>query len=115
MKYTIYPGLPFLQKKSHKQHIFKEVLASVCNEYEVNEDLLIKKTRKREIVNARQIAMYFLKSFTHFSLKSIGDYFGGRDHTTVIHSLKTVNDLMYSDPDYRQRVNILRQRILEKL
>ena len=55
------------------------------------------KIRKKEIVIARQVAMYFSKGFTNHSLKSIGNHFGGRDHSTVIHAVQSVNDMMDTD------------------
>ena len=69
----------------------------VCEYYEITYDKLQAKTRKREIVQARQISMFLAKQFTKNSLKTIGDHFGGRDHTTVIHSCQTVKDLMDTD------------------
>lgn len=56
------------------------------------------KTRKREVVMARQLSMYLAKHHTNSSLKAIGDNFGGRDHSTVIYSCKTVEDLIDTDP-----------------
>lgn len=57
-------------------------------------DVLISKTKKKEYVVARQIAMYFAKKFTNASLKTIGLNFGGRDHTTVIHALQCIEEQM---------------------
>ncbi|MEX0884396.1 MAG: helix-turn-helix domain-containing protein, partial [Cyclobacteriaceae bacterium] len=62
------------------------------------------KTRKKEIVIARQVAMYFSKEFTNHSLKSIGYHFGGRDHSTVIHAVQSVNDLMETDSVFKNAV-----------
>lgn len=72
---------------------------------------MIRKTRERRIVEARQIAMYFLRGFTNLSLKEIGAMFGGRDHTTAIHSIQTVKDLMYTDKEYRKKVEKLANQI----
>ena len=69
------------------------------------------KTRKRDIVQARQIAMFFAKEMTRHSLKSIGIHFGGRDHSTVIHALQTVNDLVATDKYFKQSVSEIRKRI----
>ena len=69
----------------------------VCEYFDVPYDKLLQKTRKREIVQARQITMYLAKAFTKNSLKTIGEHFGGRDHTTVIHTCQTVKDLMDTD------------------
>ena len=72
---------------------------------------LLQKTRKREIVQARQITMYLAKAFTKNSLKTIGEHFGGRDHTTVIHSCQTVKDLMDTDSIFRENVMELTQKV----
>lgn len=68
------------------------------------------KTRKKEIVTARQVAMYFSKEFTNHSLKSIGYHFGGRDHSTVIHAVQTVNDLIETDTTFKAAVTDLRKK-----
>ena len=72
----------------------------VSNYFDVSVDLLKAKTRKREIVVARQVAMYLTKEYTNMSLKSIGNEFGNRDHSTVIHAITTVNDMMDTDTKF---------------
>jgi|SRR5690606_24293479 len=67
-------------------------------------------TRKKEIVTASQVAMYFSKEFTNHSLKSIGYHFGGRDHSTVIHAVHTLNDLMETHAVYRNAINEQRKK-----
>jgi chromosomal replication initiator protein len=66
------------------------------------------KTRLREVVLPRQIAMYLAKEFTTLSLKAIGYHFGGRDHSTVIHAIQTVNDLIDFDRDVASHVKELK-------
>lgn len=83
----------------------------VCEYFNVPMDKLREPTRKRAIVQARQLSMYFAKQFTKNSLKSIGKHFGGRDHSTVIHSCKTVRDLMDTDTEFHLAVNDLEKRI----
>jgi chromosomal replication initiator protein len=70
----------------------EEIQRVVCHYFDIPDDLLRGKSRKKEIVFARQIAMYLSKDITHYSLKSIGLHFGGRDHTTVIHAIRTIGD-----------------------
>jgi chromosomal replication initiator protein len=73
--------------------------------YDVPYSLMNTKTRKREIVEARQVAMYYLyKLINGISLKSVGELFGGRDHSTVIHARQTVEDLMTTDKAYRAKI-----------
>jgi chromosomal replication initiator protein len=83
----------------------------VCEFFDLPYDRLLQKTRKREIVQARQITMYLAKIFTKNSLKTIGEHFGGRDHTTVIHSCQTVKDLMDTDNMFRESVMELQQKV----
>ena len=59
------------------------------------------KTRKREVVQARQIAMYFSKKMTKSSLANIGMHCGGKDHATVLHACRTVNNLAETDKHFR--------------
>jgi chromosomal replication initiator protein len=69
------------------------------------------KTRKRSIVIARQLSMYLTKNLTNNSLKAIGDNFGGRDHSTVIYSCKTVQDLIDTDVIFKDTVSELEKKI----
>lgn len=61
-------------------------------------------SRHREAVEARQIAMFFLREKTKLTLKQVGSYFGNRDHSTVNYACETVNDLMDSDRRFRAKV-----------
>ena len=74
-------------------------------------DLLRAKTRKQEIVNARQIAMYLAKEMTNCSLKTIGLHFGGRDHSTVIHAYQSVEDQIKLDSKYRDTLQVVKKWI----
>lgn len=69
------------------------------------------KTRKRQIVIARQLSMYLAKNLTDKSLKAIGEMFGGRDHSTVIYSVKTVQDLMETDLVFKDTVAELEKKL----
>jgi chromosomal replication initiator protein len=98
-------------KTSSKEITIEIIQKMVCEFYDVPYDKLLQKTRKREIVQARQITMYLAKAFTKNSLKTIGEHFGGRDHTTVIHSCQTVKDLMDTDSLFRENVTELQQKV----
>jgi chromosomal replication initiator protein len=98
-------------KTSSKEITIEIIQRMVCEFYDVPYDKLLQKTRKREIVQARQITMYLAKAFTKNSLKTIGEHFGGRDHTTVIHSCQTVKDLMDTDSLFRENVTELQQKV----
>lgn len=95
-----------------RTHITIEEIQRVVAEYfNIPEDMLRAKTRKQEIVNARQIAMYFAKEMTNSSLKTIGLHFGGRDHSTVIHAYQTVEDLISTDPKQKQIIQHLKSKL----
>ncbi len=83
----------------------------VCDYFTIPVEQVKSKTRKREIVQARQISMYYAKDLTKSSLKTIGMHFGGRDHSTVIHACQTVNDLMETDKKFRADIEEIGKRI----
>lgn len=83
----------------------------VAEHFNVQVDKLQGKTRKRSIVIARQLSMYLAKNLTDKSLKAIGEMFGGRDHSTVIYSCKTVQDLMETDVVFKDTVSELEKKI----
>jgi chromosomal replication initiator protein len=83
----------------------------VCEYLRIPEDLVRARTRKREVVQARQIAMFFAKGLTKHSLKTIGLHFGGRDHSTVIHAVQSVEDQVDTDPQFRETVEAIRRKL----
>lgn len=90
----------------------EQIQRVICEFYAIPDDLLRGKSRKQEIAYARQVAMYFCKEMTRFSLKSIGLHFGGRDHTTVIHAVKTIeNNLKRGDKKSLDEIETVRKRI----
>lgn len=89
----------------------EEIQRLVCNYFNIPDDLIRAKTRKQEVVNARQIAMYLVKELTNSSLKTIGLHFGGRDHSTVIHSCQTVEEQMKINQRFRDTVYQIRRKI----
>jgi chromosomal replication initiator protein len=83
----------------------------VCDYFDLPIELLKSKTRKREIVQARQIAMYFAKKMTKSSLASIGAHCGGKDHATVLHACRTVNNLQETDKHFRKYLEDLEKKL----
>ena len=83
----------------------------VCNYYNIGLEMLQSKTRKREIVQARQVAMFFSKSMTKSSLATIGSQIGGKDHATVLHACKTVNNLIETDKRFRLQVDEIEKKL----
>ncbi len=89
----------------------EEIQRIVCEYTGIEEDRMRGKTRKREVVRARQIAMYFCKKLTQNSLKTIGLHFGGRDHSTVIHANNTVEDQMETDEQFENTVEEIGRKL----
>lgn len=98
-------------KNVSKEISIEYIQKLVCDYFGISIEMVKSKTRKREIVQARQISMYFAKDLTKSSLKTIGMHFGGRDHSTVIHACQTVNDLMETDKKFKMDVEELSKRI----
>jgi chromosomal replication initiator protein len=81
----------------------------VCEHFHLRITDLHSAKRSRNITRPRQIAMFLAKTMTTVSLPAIGRHFGGRDHTTVIHAIATIEDLMSKDETMREDVTLLRQ------
>lgn len=89
------------------EHIQK----TVAGFFEIPYERISTRTRQRDTVRARQVSMYLSKQFTAHSLKAIGKHFGGYDHSTVLHALKAVEDMLDTDPDFRNLVEELKVRV----
>ena len=98
--------------KNTKREVSIEYIQKVVSEYfQMEIATLQSKTRKRHIVQARQLAMFFAKKYTKASLASIGNQIGKRDHATVLHACKTVDNLTFTDKQFRKYVEDLNQKL----
>mgnify|MGYP001323284261 FL=1 len=98
--------------KNTKREVSIDYIQKVVSEYfQMDVDTLQSKTRKRHIVQARQLAMFFAKKFTKASLASIGSQIGKRDHATVLHACKTVDNLSSTDKQFRKYVEDLTKKL----
>jgi chromosomal replication initiator protein len=100
-----------LVKNSHRELSIEYISKVVCDYFNMPVESLQTKTRKREIVQARQITMFFSKSLTKYSLASIGAQIGNKDHATVLHACKTVNNLKDTDKNFRQYVEDIEKKL----
>ncbi len=98
-------------KESQRELSLDHIQDKVAEHFHISVDKLKAKTRKRPIVVARQLSMFLAKSMTNKSLKTIGEMFGGRDHTTVLYSCRAVQDMMDTDKDFRQTVEGLERQL----
>lgn len=98
---------------SSKEISIDQIQKVVSSYFQMDIETLQSKTRKRHIVQARQIAMFFAKKLTKASLASIGKQIGNRDHATVLHACKTVNNLSSTDKQFKKFIEDLDKRLLE--
>ncbi len=98
--------------KNTKREVSIDYIQKVVSDYfQMDVSTLQSKTRKRHIVQARQLAMFFAKKFTKASLASIGSQIGKRDHATVLHACKTVDNLSSTDKQFRKYVEDLSKKL----
>jgi len=98
--------------KNTKREVSIDYIQKVVSDYfQMDVNTLQSKTRKRHIVQARQLAMFFAKKYTKASLASIGSQIGKRDHATVLHACKTVDNLSSTDKQFRKYVEDLSKKL----
>lgn len=118
--YYTAPGIGVPQNYNMAEYIIDKV----CDHYQMPKELLVSNTRKREVVWPRQIAMSLLKKYTNLSNAAIGFEFGGKDHATVLHARKVVDNMRDTNARLRRDFemidgiisnanNVLLQRVLE--
>lgn len=99
--------------KNRRQNLdISSIIATVAKFFEIEESLLRLKTKRQEIVLARHVAMFFAKELTNCSLQTIGAHFGGRNHATVIHACKCVEDMINNDEFFAKKIERLKEGLL---
>ena len=98
-------------KKSTEELTVDKIQHIVCDHFRISRELLQTKTRKREVVQARQLAMYFSKNYTKYSLSYIGNQIGKKDHATVLYACKAVTDLMETDRNFKMQVEEIQRKL----
>lgn len=89
----------------------KKIADVVADFYNITPEDLLKQSRKKEYVYPRQIAMYLIRKELETSLPSIGEFFGGRDHTTVIHAIEKIEGLIKNKHGLKQELEIIKERV----
>lgn len=89
-----------------------DISKAVCAYLNIAENKIREKNRKKEIVLARQLAMYFSKELTKSSLKTIGLHFGGRDHSTVIHACNSIEEMKNKDASMKDLIDGIRNKLV---
>ncbi len=99
--------------KNRKQNLDIGTIISVVSKFfDIDESLLRLKSKRQEIVTARHSAMYLAKELTACSLQTIGAHFGGRNHATVIHACKCIEDGISQDPSFAEKIEQLKDTLL---
>ncbi len=98
-------------KSTNREISIEYIQKIVCEFFQLPLDVINSRTRKREVVQARQLAMYFSKKHTKSSLATIGKQCGNKDHATVLHAVKTINNLAETDKKFRNNLNDLDKKI----
>lgn len=101
-----------VKKKVTKEITIPQIKKKVSSFFEITEEAMSAKTRKREIVEARQVAMYFSREKTQSSLASIGIQIGNKDHATVLHACRTIENLIQTNKKFSLKIEKLK-RVLE--
>lgn len=89
----------------------KKIMEVVADFYNISLEDLVKQSRKREYVGPRQVAMFVIRKELETSLPMIGEIFGGRDHTTVIHAVEKIQNLSKTKESLRQEISLITNRI----
>ncbi len=100
-------------KQGSPQVTLQDIIGAVTSFYNVKLSDLQSKRRHKSIAGPRQVCMWLARRRTRFSLEEIGGYFGGRDHTTVMHSIKTIDDRIAKDTDMAKQVEALETLIVQ--
>ncbi len=94
-----------------KRITIQQIFDAVTKYYSVKQSDLQGKRRHKSIAFPRQVCMFLARRHTRFSLEEIGGYFGGRDHTTVLHAVRTVDGDMKADPEIDRQVNHIEAQV----
>ena len=100
-----------VRKQAEEELTVEKIQQVVCGHFHIAPETLQAKTRKREIVQARQLAMYFCKNYTKASLSYIGNQIGKKDHATVLYACKAVADLMETDRKFKMEVEEIQRKL----
>ena len=113
---SFHQGVLGARAKEAAERITPEIIqAAVANHWGVPISALSSKRRTKDLTVPRQVAMYLIRELLELPLVKIGYLFGGRDHSTVIHSVRKVEDSLAADPAFLRRVNALKEELSRSL
>ncbi len=100
--------------ESPKNISIQDILDTINSFYDTKLSDLLSKRRQKSITIPRQVGMWLSRKHTRFSLEEIGGYFGGRDHTTVMHAIKTVDQKIENEPAFKQEISRLDKQLWDR-
>ena len=100
-----------LLKANDKKVSVEDIQKKVAEYFNIRFNDMISVRRSRVVARPRQVAMYLSKNYTPKSLPEIGRKFGGRDHTTVMHAIKKVQELCKIDPSFAEHIKVLKKTL----
>lgn len=103
--------LSHITKKSRNPTTHKKIIKTVADFYEISEKDLLSKNRKKQVVLPRQIAMFLIRQEMNSSYPFIGERFGGKDHTTVIHACEKISREIKQNNNFEEELNFIKQQI----
>jgi chromosomal replication initiator protein len=89
----------------------EDILKAVAEYYNLKPEEIRGAGRRKEVVIPRQIAMYLIREMTHASLPEIGQFFDGRDHTTVLYAIQKIQESLDTDPGFQQAIKVIKERL----
>lgn len=108
VSYWVFAGVPENKVRKIKS---QQIIDAVVRKTGITHDEMKKKFRYRETVLARQLCYSFLRKYTKLSLNEMGALFGGQDHTTVIHSINTINNGVATDEEIKELYESIEQSL----
>ena len=99
-------------RKSRKELTVSLIQQKTAEFFKIDSSLMKARKKTAQVAQARQIAMYLSRKYTSLSLKDIGDKFGGRDHSTVIHACDLITKRIFEDFELKEKVDSISSRLL---
>ncbi len=96
-----------------KNITINNIIEATAEGFNIKPEEIKSKKRTQDIALTRQVAMYLCRMLTDLSLPKIGDEFGGRDHTTVLHAFKKIEEMIANDSDFKHRIELIKNNILD--
>ena len=102
----------FISKNTNRE-VTPSLITDIVSEHlGISKEDILSTRRSADIAQARQISMYLCRTMTEKSLESIGDYFGGKDHSTVMHSIDKIKDRMETDQNLASTIDTIKKKII---